>query len=149
MHCVLFSLVLVCLASQLLFLSLHSQSSSSGLPKMGKKPPKAPSHSMLGSARTLSQCSSASSSAPSFTSPTPSQTVSKAATPSRWLAVRLPPLKELFNGSMPMFNSARYQRHVLKPLVRHSADVSLDAVRQAQLNRKKKRIQLRTSEKFF
>lgn len=135
-----------------MFLFFHSQSTS-GLPKMGKKPPKAPTssahHSHPNTVRTISQCSSASSSLASVSSPTPSQTVNKSAAASRWLAVRLPPLKELFNGSMPMFNSTRYQRHVLKPLVRHSADSSLDNGRRAQANRKKRRIQLQTSEKFF
>ncbi|XP_062598773.1 tubulin monoglutamylase TTLL4-like [Saccostrea cucullata] len=61
----------------------HSQSTS-GLPKMAKKPPKAPSHGHSGATtRTVSQCSSASSSITSLTSPTPTQTVNKTAASSR------------------------------------------------------------------
>lgn len=98
--------------------------SSSQLPKVSKKPPKAPVHAASSHTSQNGSVSLSTTPSPSYNqSPAPSYANARVTVNPRWLAVRLPPLKDIFNGSLPMFTSRRYQRQAKsQPIVSRSVD---------------------------
>ena len=108
------SCIVSCLLHAHCFDSVFSVSSSQ-LPKVYRKPPKPPS-TMI---RTNSQASSASTAVSTSTDvdqstvPQPTSKGLNSVNKPRWRSVRLPPLQDIFNGTMPMLNSKRYQRQIM------------------------------------
>ena len=116
---------------------------SSQLPKVSKKPPKAPVHASSHTSQNVSVSLSTTPS-PSYTqSPAPSYANSKVTVNPRWLAVRLPPLKDIFNGSLPVFTSRRYQRQV------KSTSTVTRSVDSSETRKRGKKFQPKKFEDYF
>ena len=117
--------------------------SSSQLPKVPKKPPKAPVHASSHTSQNGSVSLSTTPS-PSYTqSPAPSYANSKVTVNPRWLAVRLPPLKDIFNGSLPVFTSRRYQRQA------KSSSTVTRSVDSSETRKRGKKFQPKKFEDYF